>query len=217
MAHQKLLRSPFIIKALLPLLAVLFVGLMGSDCFADWLIYHKPAFEGQILDGETKEPIEGAAVVAYYHKRSMGLGAGTVSSIIDIRESLTDKEGRFRIPSYTKLILPFSWEDPARFIIYKPDYVAVDGLYDRDLEGLFSGKMVGMQDQEFEWLYNKTLIFRYRSPNIVELPKPTTIEEQKRSLPGLRGTDLSSRKMKKLIELYNQESNRLGLGQVKFN
>jgi hypothetical protein len=150
---------------------------------AGWLIYHKPAFEGQILDGETKEPIEGAVVVVKYVKRSSGIGAGTISSIINIRETLTGKDGRFRIPSYTTIIQPFSWESTANFIIYKPGYVAIDGLYDRGLENLFSGKMVGMQDQEFYWLHNKELFFRYRLPNIVELPPVNTKEERLRAIP----------------------------------
>jgi hypothetical protein len=205
--------NTLLLALLLALLLPIFTP--GHTC-AGWLIYHKPAFEGQILDTETKEPIEGAVVVAYYYKRSMGIGAGTVSSIIDIREAMTDENGRFHIPSYTTLIMPFSWEDPAKFIIFKPGYIAVDGLYDRGLESLFSGRMVDMQTQEFEWLYNNSLVFRYRSPDIVELPRPTTLEEQKNSLPGLRGTDLPSRKMNNLISLYNHESSRLGLGRVEF-
>lgn len=196
--------------------ALLLIILPKDNACADWLIYHKPAFDGQILDGETKEPIEGAVVVVLYNKGTIGLGAGTLTSVINIRETLTDKEGRFRIPSYTTVIQPFSWEDPANFIIYKPGYVAVDYLYDRDLEGLFSGGKVDMQDQKFEWLDNKLLSFRYRSPNIVELPKPTTREERIRSLPSIPSPDVPAKKMKVLIDLSNSERVSLGFNPEKF-
>lgn len=217
MANQKLLNSFFSARlAVILMVAAIILNFTESRCFADWLIYHKPAFEGQILDGNTKEPIEGAVVVALYNKRTIGLGAGTLSSVINIRETLTDKEGRFRIPSYTTLIQPFSWDAPANFIIYKPGYVAVDDLYDRDLEGLFSEKMVGMQGQEFEWLDNKLLSFRYRSPNIVELPKPTTREERIRSLPSIPSPDVPAKKITILIDLSNSERVNLGLKPEKF-
>ncbi|MBI3583826.1 MAG: hypothetical protein HY096_07745, partial [Nitrospinae bacterium] len=29
-----------------------------------WMVYHKPAFKGKVIDAETKKPIEGAVVVA---------------------------------------------------------------------------------------------------------------------------------------------------------
>lgn len=194
-------------------LAILFIPTSAS---ADWLIYHKPAFEGQILDGETKEPIEGAVVVVQYFKRTIGLVSGTDSSVIHIRETLTDKEGKFHVPSYTTLIQPFSWEDPARFIIYKPGYVALDYLYDRGLENLFSEKMPGMKEQEFEWIYNKSLFFRYRLPNIVEVPKPTTVEESIRSLPSIPSHEVPANKIKKLINYSNRERTRLGFGPEQF-
>jgi hypothetical protein len=186
-------------KARILLFSTLLFLLTASHACASWIIYHKPAFEGQILDGDTKEPIEGAVVVVLYNKRTIGLGAGTLSSVINIRETLTDKEGRFRIPPYTTLIQPFSWEDNANFIIYKPGYVAVTRLYDRDLESIFSGQDV-LEEQEFEWLHNREIVFRYRPPDIVELPKPKTREEHIRSLPSIPGPDLPAKKMVKLIK-----------------
>lgn len=191
---------------LLCVFAVFFAPSLSS---ADWLIYHKPAFEGQILDGDTKEPIEGAVVVVLYNKRTIGLGAGTLSSVINIRETLTDKEGRFRIPSYTTVIQPFSWEDVANFIIYKPGYVAIDYLYDRDLEGLFSGNMVGMLNQEFDWLYNKSLVIRYRSPNIVEIPRAKTREDRLNSILSPFGESIEWKKQKNLIGYIRLEYREL--------
>ena len=88
---------------------------------AGWLIYHKPDFKGRVIDAETKEPIEGAVVVAAYYKSTMGV-PHRYSDIIHFQEVLTDKNGEFQIPSYTTIIQPLSWEDMVTFIIYKPGY-----------------------------------------------------------------------------------------------
>lgn len=93
-------------------------------CAASWLIYHKPEFKGKVIDAETKEPIEGAVVVAMYYKSPIISGPGGGSaSIIHIKETLTDEKGEFYIPSYTTIIQPNSVEEFAAFIIYKPGYV----------------------------------------------------------------------------------------------
>lgn len=96
-----------------------------SSSYAGWLIYHKPAFSGKIIDAETKEPIEGAVVVAIYQKEPIisGPGGGS-SSIINIKEILTDKNGEFHISPYLTIIQPLSIEDRVEFIIYKPGYWA---------------------------------------------------------------------------------------------
>jgi hypothetical protein len=121
-----------------------------TGCF----IYHKPEFTGQILDKETKQPIEGAVVMAVYNKQDMGLGAGANTLPIDVQESLTNSEGEFRIPSYTTLIVPiFSREYATTFIIFKPGYGSLSGLA---LEDYFSKKKAKPLEEEINiFLYNR--------------------------------------------------------------
>jgi len=104
-------------------LSMFLISAFCTSCFAGWIIYHKPAFRGRIIDAETKKPIEGAVVVAKYYKYPIISGPGGGSaSIMHIKEALTDKNGEFLIPSYTTVIQPLSIEDQATFIIYKPGY-----------------------------------------------------------------------------------------------
>jgi len=88
-----------------------------------WILFTKPAYKGKIIDSETKEPIEGAVVVAVYNKYPIisGPGGGS-SSKIHIQEVLTDRNGVFRIPFYITFIGPNSVERWTDFIIYKPGY-----------------------------------------------------------------------------------------------
>jgi hypothetical protein len=139
-----------------------------------WLIYYKPELKGTILDIDTKQPIEGAVVVVEYWKGTIGLGAGTIDSIVKVRETLTGKDGSFSFPSYTRLIQPFSWKIPASFIIFKPGYASVEI---NDL-ALFAD-----QTQELDLIipWAKGLLFKVRGHGVVEIPKVRSKEERRKA------------------------------------
>ena len=180
-----------------------------------WMGYHKPAFQGKVIDAETKKPIEGAVVVAIYGKYPIISGPGGGSeSIMDIKEILTDAKGEFYFPSYTTVIQPFSIEGSATFIIFKPGYCSFPNgriyppmrLSLPALEDFFSGK-VGTEG-EVAWDFEKEKV----TFGIVELPKLKTREERINSLPSIAG--LPSRKMQNLIRLFNEEAVSLGLKPI---
>ncbi|HTE42206.1 MAG TPA: hypothetical protein VK629_15375 [Steroidobacteraceae bacterium] len=83
-------------------LAILVVATGGlSGCVA-----HRSEFEGRIVDAETQQPIEGAVVLAhwrleYYVLEKQDGGA------VQLIETKTDKDGRFKVPSWTKVYWPF--------------------------------------------------------------------------------------------------------------
>ena len=57
-------------------------------------VLSEPAYEGQIIDIETKEPIAGASVVAIYMSEVMTPVQSTTSTV-EVRGAVTDKEGKF--------------------------------------------------------------------------------------------------------------------------
>jgi hypothetical protein len=176
---------------------------MAASSEAAWLIYHKPEFKGKVIDAETKDPIAGAVVVVVYNKTTLGLGAGTISSIINVKETLTDKDGMFRIPSYTTLIQPFSWASSATFIVFKPGYASVSGL---SLEETLS-KDTDKKEIELPWLYNKNMKFRF-APRLIGLPKLKTREERRQAWmdADIFGADVKARKLPLLYKMVNEES-----------
>lgn len=158
---------------------VLFISYTHS--YAGWLIYHKPEFKGKVIDAETKEPIEGAVVVVLYYKHSLISGpGGGYSSVIKVKEILTDKNGEFIFPSYTTIIQPNSIEDEARFLIYKPGYGSYPDLQTSppgvvSSEDFFSGESgrpgtVRINNETFKYL-----------TGLVELPKLKTWDERRKS------------------------------------
>jgi hypothetical protein len=168
-----------------------------------WLVYHKPEFRGKVIDVETKEPIEGAVVVVVYKKHSLISGpGGGYTSVVNVKETLTDKKGEFHFPSYTTVIQPNSVEDYTEFIIYKPGYgnfpgqriTPPIGMSSDDVEIFFS-KEIGSQGEaetllitagnKSEWKWVKITF------GIVELPKLKTKEERlKARMIGVTGYTL---------------------------
>lgn len=171
----------------------------ATGCF----VYHKPEFHGQILEFDTKQPIEEAVVVAVYNKRTMGLGAGAFTSIINVKETLTDKAGSFHIPSYTSLINPFSWASDTTFIIYKPGYASLE----MGLEDDFTGKVDKHRDVPS--LGNRNVKVRIEGFGIIELPILKTREERwHASIIGVTG--YSEKELPLLYKARNNEDKTLG-------
>ena len=82
------------------ILWLLLTFLVATPAFSGgWLIYHDGPYTGKIVDAETGEPIEGAAVLGI---RSLEVyGIDTRLQYINASEATTDKEGEFKIPSVT--------------------------------------------------------------------------------------------------------------------
>lgn len=187
-----------------------------------WMVYHKPEFKGKVIDAETKEPIEGAVVVAVYEKKSIGI-AESYSVVINVKEVLTDKNGEFNIPSYTTIIQPLSWEYDVDFIIFKPSYGSFPNWRIQPPKGMQTQKATptsfedffssdyGME-KELWWSEPYKIGAAYKKIKvtfgIVELPLLKTREERLRATPS-HLTDESTTPI--LNRLIDEEDHNLGL------
>jgi hypothetical protein len=204
--------------SIIMLLSFFLTGIFTSTCIADWLLFSKPEFKGRILDAETKKPIEGAVVVAVYHKHQYAIPHGN-TIVINTREALTDEKGEFHIPSYYTIISPFSVDDTTSFIIYKPGYMSYPDLYQHPnyygnyLEDFFA-REIGERAEAVKLSVNlekmEKIIITY---GIVELPSLKTKKERLRTVPsrpvGMRADDLPL-----LFKSINEERKNFGLDEV---
>lgn len=188
-------------------LTILLLGLINADSYAGWLVFHKPAYKGKVIDVDTKEPIEGAVVVAVYNKYPIISGpAGGSAKIINVQEALTDKDGMFQIPSYTTTIPPLSREDYTVFIIFKPGYASVSNLNLEDYLSKGTGKEI-----ELPWRYNEEIKFKFM-PGVVALPMLKRREERLWAMPGAP-TGYRAKDLPLLFKVTNEENRRFGLGE----
>ena len=159
-------------------------------------------FWGKVIDAETKEPIEGAVVVAAW-KEELTTATATHTRVKDVKEVLTNKDGEWSIegPSGgdigdTKAITSFltgKWflKHP-EFIVFKPGYCPCPVV---GIEACYKMKPGGL-DGDGE---------------ILELPKLTNREDRLRALPGPIVGEMPFEKEKEFIRLINEESKNLGL------
>ncbi|PKL52236.1 MAG: hypothetical protein CVV37_02300 [Nitrospira bacterium HGW-Nitrospira-1] len=100
---------------------------LSASASSGWIFYHESAFKGKVIDAETKEPIEGAVVVAIYNIREASI-ADSGSSSVDAKEVLTNKNGEFYIPPHNFFhFYPIAGGEITDFIIYKLGYTAFPG------------------------------------------------------------------------------------------
>ncbi|MFU8857273.1 MAG: hypothetical protein ACNA8S_09750 [Deferrisomatales bacterium] len=79
---------------------------------------------GRVVDEDTGEPIEGAAVVGMYHTVGASLG-GDVKEWAATQETATDAGGEFCLPATTlfRPRLPLTWfDDEVEIWVFKPAY-----------------------------------------------------------------------------------------------
>ncbi|MCI4627085.1 MAG: carboxypeptidase-like regulatory domain-containing protein [Candidatus Magnetoovum sp. WYHC-5] len=99
-------------------LLLLFIA--SITCLMYGCIYYEGPIHGQVIDKETKKPIEGAVVVTIWFKKFIDIGGGH-SEYYDSQEAVTDKNGEFWM-SGTGLVL-FTYLDEYRSIeVFKVGY-----------------------------------------------------------------------------------------------
>lgn len=85
-------------------------------------IQHDGPYSGKVVDAETGQPIEGAAVLGIRQLVVWGW-IELQLKYFDASEATTDKEGRFEVPSVTGLYWrPFGHLTKTEFTIFKPGY-----------------------------------------------------------------------------------------------
>jgi len=153
-------------------------------------------WKGKIIDIETKEPLEGAVVLAVWERVYM-TPAGASSYFYEAKETLTDKEGRFEIPSYTpiNLVPIISYMRGPLFTIFKPGYGSLTMVLDKYLKG------VTAEVYEMELSEKK-----YRlSTGLIELPPLKTREERRMVGVSPIGDKKDWKKQKQFIKLLREE------------
>jgi len=167
---------------------------LGTGCA---IISHYGPYYGKVVDAETKEPLEGAAVLAVYYTTSSGPG-GSLSHYLDAQETVTDKNGEFRIPplTVTTFRVLHGFDAHPLFTIFKPGYGAYPNH--KDVKPIFP--------------YGSLPPKQYVT---IELPKLKTREERLLNYGCDPLSDVPETKYKNLFRLIQEERKTLGLEPQK--
>lgn len=177
-------------KSLIVVLLILIFYPLSANCA---ITKEFGPYSGKVIDAETKEPIERAAVLVVFYTESYGPG-GAIIHYADALETITDKNGEFEFPSHrVTLFRPLQgWLNHGHFTIFKPGY----GHYP-DSEGVSP-----------MFVPNGTL--PEDKPVTIELPKLMTKEKRETNgLPRIR-YNIPYKKQKAFIDIVNTEREFLG-------
>ena len=103
------------------LLMVLATSLQGCGD----LYYTAAPIEAWVVDADTGAPIEGAVVTANWQMVAFGFDTGgRKKGQLEVMETVTDKNGRFHFPGFTKINLSGNalGEADPQILIFKPGY-----------------------------------------------------------------------------------------------
>lgn len=158
-----------------------------------WPCAFLSSYKGKVIDADTKEPIEGAAVLVVYSNFYPSI-AGSISSTGDAQETLTDKNGEFKIPWKINLYGDAKFIPDGEVIIFKPGYGVLP-----------SHKRSTAVGENKSW----PPAFKYV---LYEIPKLKTREEMRSNLPSR--PEIPHEKMITFVRLINEERTNLGFSPL---
>ena len=175
----------------LALILVLIVPLVALGMVkAGWILYSGGPYRGQVLDAETRQPLEGAVAFFQWNRRVYG-GLEVRTTFLSAVEALTDKEGRFHVLWFIGTSLnPFSVVLEPRWFVYYPGY---------------KSQQVVVTPPTGRLLKDPTVIIKRRILDREERLCAVDV------LPG----GVPDKAMPNLIRLVNMESVALGLQPVR--
>ena len=147
-------------------------------------------FQGKVVDGETKQPIEGAVVLGLYYFTAYTI-AGSNSYLEEAQETVTDANGEFKLPRTRRWFVLNRGYPEGKLVIFKPGF----GLFPDDKRSEAVGENKSWPPA------GKYVVY--------ELPKFKTLEERKKAhIPSFGGIPYRYRKI--YFDMFNKERKYLG-------
>jgi hypothetical protein len=172
-----------------------------------------------VIDADTKEPVEGAVVVAYWYSERPSI-LGEDPRLKDVKEALTDKDGNWSIVGYKGkespptyfpifIVATFRYTKEPQFIIFKPGYCSwPDGYSIEACKGRINfkgpGEIMEGKILELPKLTDRKDRLRACCPNTISSSSDDPQKEKK-----------IQKKQLEFLRLINEERKNLGLEEFK--
>lgn len=170
-------------------------------------------FRGRVIDADTKEPIEGTVVVAYWLKAWQTI-SGEKTELKEVKEILTDKNGEWSIAGpkgqendphpYFSFFLFLSYIREPAFIVFKPGYCSFPSGF-----SISACKEKLKPGGTGEIMEGKTI-------ELSKLPEQMNREDILMAVPGPIMGESALEKQRQFIKLMNEGKKSLGLPEIKY-
>ncbi len=177
---------------------ILLIILIGMNLIVGcgWIIYLDRGYHGTVIDADTKEPIEGAVVVAIYSAGCARPVEG-YSKTLGARETWTDANGDFQTSLFWTVSSPNCFKSFTNFTVFKGGYGYSLNAYLLHLPGYIPSDRY-YNSIEVEDMFRKGVV--------VELPRLTR-EERRNAMPDMEWEFRED--MPKLIKAVDTEDKYL--------
>ena len=110
-------------KRIIVIMAILLAISTFSNRSIYWFLYWDGPYHGQVVDADTGEPIEGAAVAGIWEFEGFVLFITSFTHFANAKETVTDADGKFKLPlTFALTFWPFSALDRINLLVFKPGY-----------------------------------------------------------------------------------------------
>jgi hypothetical protein len=110
-------------KRIIVIMAILLAISTFSNRSIYWFLYWDGPYHGQVVDADTGEPIEGAAVAGIWELEGFILFITSFYHFANAKETVTDADGKFKLPlTFAFTFWPFSVIDRMKLVVFKPGY-----------------------------------------------------------------------------------------------
>jgi hypothetical protein len=167
---------------------LIFLVLSFMSCYGFAVIRKDGPYEGRVIDADTDKPIEGVVVLGVWYKEHPGPG-GAVSEYYDAMETVTDKNGEFKINGLGLLVM--SNVLPVNILVFKAGYEYESGFW----------TALKKHPRKIRWEGDKA---------IIPLTKLTVEERRKQGTPSFPSQAYEKKRMPLLIKEINKEEKVFG-------
>jgi len=174
MKNSRFKKLTSVLKASIILLIIL-IG-MNLIVGCGWIIYLDRGYHGTVIDADTKEPIEGAVVVAVYSAGCARPVEG-YSKTLGARETWTDTNGAFQTSFFWTVSSPNCFRSFTNFTVFKGGYGYSHNAYLLHLPGYIP------LDHYYDLIKIEDM---FRKGVVVELPRLKTREERRDAMPDMQ-------------------------------
>ncbi len=194
-------------KRIIIIMAILLAISTFNNRSIYWFLYWDGPYHGQVVDADTGEPIEGAAVAGIWELEGFILWIHSFNYFANAKETVTDADGKFKLPlTFAFTFWPFSALDRISLLVFKPGYDSHPPSKQFAWTPV-EKKKYGMTNHEYRVKF--TVKCKRWKNCLIKLNKAKSIDEMLKAVPSIPGFNTDEDKLRNFIEITEKEYRHL--------